>query len=511
MHSSRRFTIHVRLLLCCLITVAANNANAAPAHRIADMYDLSDMGARLDGGIDDESRILAAYDAVPDNATLILPCGKWPGMRNRSGYPWAPHIAGKTVAWEDICGLSLGNTTQPLDLALGDGDLYIRNLAGGRWFRRTDFSGGSEHPTVSIGYSNYSADNRWAWGNVFPDKPNLEVYTINGTHDPANRNVNGSVVGINDVMDSYGDNTWSTQDQGLKIKANKYGQSSTWALVSELNDYTGLPPRSWAQTNELDINANGADTPESLYDPKQSDRKLLYLSAGPHGFDQYVAGKDYDVGNRVINVDRSGIAAIYICTRSGKTGFRKLEFPDQIHGLVTDGTVVWMRGADYRVGIGVGIWANRDNNDQNVSFNTFLSGNIVVRNAFIDTTQISLTERNSAVIRLAANQIIDFSAEGTNESKNHHTLQFSNYMGHNQLAYQVKGTTEFSVDDNGNTWSDGILMSGKGLRLASMTRQQILNIRDPQEGMEINDSDDHVPVIFENGHWYPIVLGKYIE
>ncbi|GBQ43246.1 hypothetical protein [Komagataeibacter europaeus] len=103
------------------------------------MYDLRDMGARLDGGIDDESRILAAYDAVPDNATLILPCGKWPGMRNRSGYPWAPHIAGKTVAWEDICGLSLGNTTQPLDLALGDGDLYIRNLAGGRWFRRTDF------------------------------------------------------------------------------------------------------------------------------------------------------------------------------------------------------------------------------------------------------------------------------------------------------------------------------------------------------------------------------------
>ena len=49
------------------------------------------------------------------------------------------------------------------------------------------------------------------------------------------------------------------------------------------------------------------------------------------------------------------------------------------------------------------------------------------------------------------------------------------------------------------------------MQISSYSREVILNFTAPAEGMFINDSDDHVPVIYENGKWYPVQLGAALQ
>lgn len=58
--------------------------------------------------------------------------------------------------------------------------------------------------------------------------------------------------------------------------------------------------------------------------------------------------------------------------------------------------------------------------------------------------------------------------------------------------------------------SDRVVL-GSGLVLPQKTKRQILNVQNPVEGMLLNNSEDHMPVIYENGHWYPIQLGKALQ
>ncbi|MBS1075287.1 hypothetical protein JK176_10360, partial [Gluconobacter sp. Dm-73] len=49
------------------------------------------------------------------------------------------------------------------------------------------------------------------------------------------------------------------------------------------------------------------------------------------------------------------------------------------------------------------------------------------------------------------------------------------------------------------------------VQISSYSKEVILNFTAPAEGMFINDSDDHVPVIYENGKWYPVQLGAALQ
>lgn len=57
----------------------------------------------------------------------------------------------------------------------------------------------------------------------------------------------------------------------------------------------------------------------------------------------------------------------------------------------------------------------------------------------------------------------------------------------------------------------GILTSQQGVALPNMTRAQILAIPNPVNGQMVNDTDANVPVIEENGHWYPMTLGVALQ
>lgn len=49
------------------------------------------------------------------------------------------------------------------------------------------------------------------------------------------------------------------------------------------------------------------------------------------------------------------------------------------------------------------------------------------------------------------------------------------------------------------------------MQLEEQTKAQILAIEAPVEGMIVNSSDSHTPVIYENGHWYPLQLGPALQ
>lgn len=57
----------------------------------------------------------------------------------------------------------------------------------------------------------------------------------------------------------------------------------------------------------------------------------------------------------------------------------------------------------------------------------------------------------------------------------------------------------------------GNIISGGSVQLASKSKAAILAISSPVEGSMVNDSDDHVPVIYENGAWYPVTLGTALS
>ncbi|MCX2560964.1 hypothetical protein OQ252_06060 [Acetobacter farinalis] len=61
------------------------------------------------------------------------------------------------------------------------------------------------------------------------------------------------------------------------------------------------------------------------------------------------------------------------------------------------------------------------------------------------------------------------------------------------LSYVDGGTDSINVD--------------APFRLLQLNKQEILTIT-PAEGTIVNDGTDHVPVIYENGKWYPLQIGS---
>lgn len=57
----------------------------------------------------------------------------------------------------------------------------------------------------------------------------------------------------------------------------------------------------------------------------------------------------------------------------------------------------------------------------------------------------------------------------------------------------------------------GLLQTASGYLLTPMTKAAILSLSSQKEGQMLNDSTDHVPVIYENGHWYPLQLGTALS
>ncbi len=67
-------------------------------------------------------------------------------------------------------------------------------------------------------------------------------------------------------------------------------------------------------------------------------------------------------------------------------------------------------------------------------------------------------------------------------------------------------TTDCALGNSGNT----LHLAGYPI-LPSLTKVAILALSSPVVGMIVNDTTDNVPVIYENGHWYPMTLGPALQ
>jgi hypothetical protein len=124
-------------------------------------------------------------------------------------------------------------------------------------------------------------------------------------------------------------------------------------------------------------------------------------------------------------------------------------FPDS--GKVSDGSVVWTYEQPAAVEYGRGVWLDSgyggDERGTTISFGTGFATNARFQNAVIDFSEATLAPGTTAAIRIAANQPIDLSGNGTAAGQNQHVLQYSNAA--DALTYTIKGGLALSIADTG--------------------------------------------------------------
>lgn len=112
--------------------------------------------------------VTSAYNNAANNERIIFPCGSiWPAYGN-TPRPTGPHTNGKHVEWDLSCN---GNWSDnegwgaQVDNPVGDGDLTLSSINGGRWFMRQDTAQDNGQPVVNIvGVFNNQATCFWSGG-----------------------------------------------------------------------------------------------------------------------------------------------------------------------------------------------------------------------------------------------------------------------------------------------------------------------------------------------------------
>lgn len=79
------------------------------------------------------------------------------------------------------------------------------------------------------------------------------------------------------------------------------------------------------------------------------------------------------------------------------------------------------------------------------------------------------------------------------------------------IAFRSRDAVTVLLDGTGNIRVHGSVIPSKGIVLPNLTTRQILSLPNPKTGTEVNDTDMMRPVIYENGHWYPLELGTALR
>lgn len=394
--------------------------------------------------------VTRAYNNAANNERIIFPCGSiWPAYGN-TPRPTGPHTNGKHVEWDLSCNGNWSDNegwgTQ-LDNPVGDGDLTLSSINGGRWFMRQDTAQDNGQPVVNIvGVFNNQATCFWS-GGVSCNEP---VFQSIATIEPgATTTPEAGVFTVN----NYARNPWSQQPQGLMIHANNFTDSSMWGLVVETNDRSYLPPQTFSQINEFDAQGNGFDVDAAQYAPNEATRKLIYVSPVTYSSDvgQYSFGMKVNKGDLVAagSVSNDQLEAnLYQAQNAGTASSSQVPaWPSNIGDTVNDNGIIWKKINTYNYQIGVGLWFNHDPGTIYTTFADLIAGNALVTDAAINLSQVQLERGNSAGIRLRHDMPLDFSGNATEDSKNQHMLQYSTYNGNNSLVYSMNGLNAFWIRD----------------------------------------------------------------
>ena len=106
---------------------------------------------------------------------------------------------------------------------------------------------------------------------------------------------------------------------------------------------------------------------------------------------------------------------------------------------------------------------------------------------------------------------------GTKDHFVHIGSDFTNDSQSIGLAFDTQtsgGSFASLVGISGNagiSYTGRVFQFSNMAQLGNMTKAEILASPYTWNGMMVNDSDDHVPVVYENGHWYPMTLGPALQ
>ena len=259
---------------------------------------------------------------------------------------------------------------------------------------------------------------------------------------------NGSVTALDSRIISQGNNPYGSQDTAHFVSVIKTGQNSCWAIAIQHQDVTGLPPQDFATVGIEDaLLFNGPDAPQSQYDCTYSYRYGMTIIPNANAEPAWAANTAFSQGTAVAGTPAGGAAMCYVATNSGTSGAAAPAWPTS--GNVTDGTIVWETGTTFACELGVGIMIGGGRPQlPNQRINTGIGFNQVVGNACIDTTLSSMAGINSAAIRLAPDQVIDFTGGFANSNKNRRTLSYSSLL--NAMIINTPGGAAISCRDDGS-------------------------------------------------------------
>ena len=157
----------------------------------------------------------------------------------------------------------------------------------------------------------------------------------------------GNTGALSLLMSSYGMNPSSSYDIPLSIAVEKYGQTSTWGIVVDSQDFTGRIPQAFAQWCEYNIEANGYDTPpwDPNYGKPQEGNRVNSLFANKRipqaawtASKAVILKATTQTGGgpaSVILVTAAGTQYTWYCVQSGTTGTIQPTWPAPVQFVAT--------------------------------------------------------------------------------------------------------------------------------------------------------------------------------
>ncbi|BAH99943.1 hypothetical protein [Acetobacter pasteurianus] len=365
-------------------------------------------------------------------------------------------------------------------------------------------------------YTNGTLEYGRTYGPYTTNSPMLRLVANN--HDPEKKPGQGLSQGADllDIVDNMEDGGYGSMHplyvkmtvNGRNWQTNQHANIETdtfrkgghalegmWGMFQALNEQNALSPdidgSAWTIGDEVDISGVGSD--------QRGMRNAYRIGLDvPSSIQSWEKNKNYSLGDIVVDSTKK---YVFLVANAGMSGTIEpnwnINSPN--FSITKDGSVLWKYKNPYHLEIWAGFFAGGGGNLRVNYRNVFLTDALVTHSVF-DSSKASLAA-NAAALRMSTGQKIDFSGNGeTNE--NIRTLGHIKDIG---LIYSAGGNHILEAKDNGN------VKIGRSIILGSFSTKIILSFKDSIDGSIVNDSDLHTPVIYENGKWYPIKLGKELK
>lgn len=339
----RKIGLMVILLLMPLSAIAQlnnNNTNYSHIINLGEIFSESNI---------DEKSIQSFYNELPQGSVVEVPKSiLW------NGYILNPNPE-KHITW--IFDDKVAGFWPP---PAGDGDITLQYNNGlgisSRYLQNKHFS--------------YPAD-FFLWNDdpyfLGPWNSNWQQYSSANFRAISGPKSTGNTSAITANLNSYGQSPSGSYDVGLSLNVSKFGQNSTWGLVVDQTDFSGKSPGAFAQWNEYDVWANGADIQSWDPDygvPQSGHRSVFFVNAHHLSWPDWKPLQSITVTPlkqgelpvpKIIHVHSSDQQDyIWYAVSSGKTGMILPHFPapSKIVGIVSHGilTVTAMTSGDIKSG-----------------------------------------------------------------------------------------------------------------------------------------------------------------